>query len=503
MKTLIKILSIFIFAFCLFSCSEDLVEQAQTGILKGKVVKRGSNVPIPNVKIFTNPTTQTVFSGTDGSFEIAAMPVGNYSVKAELSGYITSFQSVNIQNQNQVVTVVFEMDDDTSLNSPPTVPQLLSPIDNAVNQPLSVELTWSATDPDTADVLKYSLTIKNNLDTNVIQVNDLKANHYTLSNLKFGVSYFWQVSVSDGIHQPVLSTVSKFTTNTVPANRYHYVQKQNGNFVIISSDAQGNNFQFTNSSYNSWRPRMNNNAGLVAFLRTDGGSTHIYTANPDGSNPFKVTTVPVAGFNNYEMDFAWSTNGKELIYSNFNKLYRINKDGSGLSLVYTTPDGSMISECDWSYDGSKIAVKTNDYNGYNTKIYVIDMTGNVLKTVLSGTAGASGGLNFSVDGQLLLFTRDVSGYLDGSGNYRQLDSHIFIYNLVTDVVNDISSESEKVMGTNDLDPRFSPNNAQIIFMNTSNDNISQRNVMVIDLNNTLTDLTRTTLFSNAEMPDYE
>jgi hypothetical protein len=76
-------------------------------------VKRGSNVPLANVKIFTNPTTQTVFSGTDGTFEIASMPVGNYSVKAELSGYITSFQSVNMQNQNQVVTVVFEMNDDT------------------------------------------------------------------------------------------------------------------------------------------------------------------------------------------------------------------------------------------------------------------------------------------------------------------------------------------------------------------------------------------------------
>jgi hypothetical protein len=311
------------------------------------------------------------------------------------------------------------------------------------------------------------------------------------------------VSVSDGIHQPVLSQTSKFTTNTVPANRYHYVRKMNGNFVIMSSDEQGNSFQFTDSSYNSWRPRKNNNAGLIAFLRTEGGSTHIYTANPDGSNPFKVTTVPVAGFNNYEMDFAWSTNGKEIIYSNFNKLYRINKDGSGLALVYTTPDGSLISECDWSYDGSKIAIKTNDYNGYNTNIYVIDMMGNTLKTVLSGSAGASGGLNFSVDGQLLLFTRDISGYQDGSGNYRQLDSHIFIYNLTNDSLSDISAESEKAMGSNDLDPRFSPNNAQIIFTNTSNDNISQRNVMVIDLNSNLTDLSRAALFSNGEMPDYE
>ncbi|MBB4807741.1 hypothetical protein HNP38_003057 [Chryseobacterium defluvii] len=503
MKTIIKILSIFILSFCLFSCSEDLVDQVQTGVVKGKVVKRGTNEPIPNVKIFTTPSTQTVFSGADGSFEITEMPIGNYSVKAELTGYVTSFQGVNIQNQSQVVTVVFELDDDTSLNSPPSTPLLLSPTDNSVNQPLSVELTWSATDPDTDDVLKYNVTIKNNLDTNVIQVNDLSANHYTLANLKYGVSYFWQVSVSDGIHSPVLSTISKFTTNTVPANRYHYVQKQSGNSVIISSDELGNHFQFTGSSYNSWRPRKNNNAGLIAFLRTEGGSSHLYTANPDGSNLFKVTSVPIGGFNNQEMDFAWRTNGQELIYSNFDKLYRINKDGSGLGLIYTTPDGSMISECDWSYDGSKIALKTNDFNGYNTKIYVIDMAGNILKTVLTGMSGASGGLNFSVDGQLLLYTRDTSGYQDGSGNYRQLDSRIFIYNLTNNVVYDISEASDKPMGTNDLDPRFSPNNAQIIFMNTSNDNISQRNVMTVDLNSSMTDLTRTALFSNADMPDYE
>lgn len=503
MKTLIQFISIIIFSVCLFSCNEDLVDQAQTGMLKGKVVKRGTNEPIPNVKIFTAPTTQTVFSGKDGSFEIPNMPVGNYSVKAELSGYLTNFQAVNVQNQNQVVTVVFEMDDDTSLNSPPTTPLLLSPIDNAVNQPLNVELTWSATDPDTADVMKYSLTIKNNLDTNVIQVNDLTAKHYSLSNLKFGVSYFWQVSVSDGIHPPVLSAIGKFTINTVPSNRYHYVQKQNGNLVIVSSDASGNNFQFTNSSYNSWRPRKNNNAGLIAFMRTEGGNTHLYTANPDGSNLFKVTTVPVAGFNNFEMDFSWSTNGQSLIYSNFNKLYKINKDGSGLTLLYTTPDGSMISECDWSYDGSKIALKTNDFNGYNAKIYVVDLLGNVVKTILTGVSGAAGGLNFSVDGQLLLYTKDISAYQDGSGNYRQLDSRIFIYNLTTNTNYDVSAESDKPLGTNDLDPRFSPNNAQIIFMNTSNDNVSQKNVMTIDLNSAMTDLVRTALFSNAEMPDYE
>ena len=153
MKTFIKILSLFILIFAFASCSEELVEQTKQGVLKGKVVKRGTNEPIANAKIYTTPSTHTVFSDKDGMFEIADLPIGNYSVKAELSGYLTTFQAVNIQNENQLVTVVFEMDDDDSLNSPPTTPQLLSPIDNATKLPLTVELTWNSTDPDKSDTL--------------------------------------------------------------------------------------------------------------------------------------------------------------------------------------------------------------------------------------------------------------------------------------------------------------------------------------------------------------
>ncbi|HFK5570968.1 carboxypeptidase regulatory-like domain-containing protein [Elizabethkingia meningoseptica] len=502
MKTIIHMLIITLLSFFVLSCSEELIQQAQTGSLKGKVVKRGTNTPIANMKISTSPTTKTVFSGADGTFEITEMPVGDYSVKAELTGYVASFQGVNLQNQNQAVSIVFEMNDDTSLNSPPTTPKLLSPIDNAENQPQTVELTWTATDPDKQDSLKYTLLVKNNRNTDVLQIDNIAQNHYTLPNLNFGVSYFWQIAVSDGVHPKVLSETSKFTVSSIPPNRYHYVRKQNGNFYIFSSDEQGKNFQFTSLSANSWRPRKNNNAGLIAFLRTDGGGAHIYTANPDGSNPFRVTSVPLNAFNNYEMDFSWSTNGKELIYSNFDKLYRINKDGSGMELVYTTPDGSLISECDWSYDSSKIALKTNDFNGYNTKIYIIDMLGNTIKTILSGVTGGSGGLNFSVDGQKLLYTHDISGYQDGS--YRQLDSRIYIYNLTNDSVEDISDKSRKPAGTNDLDPKFSPDNAQIILTNTSNDNISQRNIIIISLNTSGNNTyDRKILFSNGEMPDYE
>ncbi len=500
MKTLLKIILVSLLTLLLFSCKEELVDQVQTGVIKGKVVRRGSNDPLANAKITTAPTTNTVFTAADGTFEITDVPVGNYSVKAEISGYLNNFQAANVQNSAQVITVVFEMDDDTSLNTAPSIPELLSPIDNAENQPLTVELSWKSTDPDSLDVLKYRLIVKNNLNQNILEVNDLEETTYTLENLNYGVSYFWQVTVNDGIHDEVYSPVFKFTTNEVPQNRFHFVRKENGNFFILSSDENGTTFDYTNTSYNSWRPRKNNNSGLIAFLRTDGGNTHIFTANPDGSNVFKVTAIPLAGFNNLELDYSWSTNGEKLIYPNFDKLYKINKDGSGQELLYTTTDGSLISECDWSYDGSLIALKTNDYSGYNAKIIIIDLLGNTVKTILSGVSGAIGGINFSVNSQFLVYTHDISGYQDS--NYRQLDTHIFVYNLSDDTVRDVSIESQKPNGTVDLDPRFSPNNAQIIFMNTSNDGISARKIMFINLTSE-TESERVDLFENGEMPDYE
>lgn len=497
MKKLIYILLLGIFPLLLSSCSEDLVDKVQTGTVKGIAIKKGSNEPLKNVKVLTTPSTETVFTGDDGTFIIENIPVGDYSLKAELNGYLTSMQGISIKNTGQTVSVVFELSDDNSLNSAPTAPVLVSPVDNGVNQPLSVDLVWTATDADSTDVLKYKVVIKNDFDANVIEVKDLTEQHYFLENLKFGVTYYWQVTVEDGINPPVNSAVFRFKTNAVPNNRFHYVRKTGGNYYIVSSNESNTNFNFTPLTANSWRPRMNQNAGLIAFLKTVAGSTHIFTANPDGSNVKQVTNLPVSGFNTAELDFSWNTNGKELLYPSFTKLYRINKDGSGLELVYTTPDGSFISECDWSYDGSKIAIKTNDPNGYNVKIRVIDMMGNVLATVVENLPGAAGGLNWSVDGVSLLYTRDVSGYQDN--NYRQLDTHIFIYNMTTNASQDISTLSEKPTGMNDLDPRFSPNNAEIIFTNTSNDGISVRNIMKIELQ----EYVRTALFPDAEMPDWE
>ncbi|RPD98809.1 hypothetical protein EGM88_06370 [Aureibaculum marinum] len=502
MKHFYKIITLFVITGVLLtSCSEDRIDPIGEGTITGKVVKAKSFEPIANVKVSISPTNNTAFTDSTGNFTIFDVPAGDYSGQAEKDGYLAKIEAVTVTADN-ATNLIFELEDDTALNKPPSAPVIDSPVDNATGLPISVPLTWfSAEDVDEDDELEYTIIVKNDYDDSVIKVESIIDTTYTLTNLRYGVKYFWQIAVSDGINDDVLTAVHKFQVNQFPENRFFYVKKDSiyHNTIIYSNNQEGTSeIALTTNNQNSWRPRANQASGLIGFLRTVNTESHLFTMFPDGSNVKKVTSaVPVAGFNQNEIDFAWSANGDRFLYPNFDKLYVINKDGSGLQQIYQTTDGSFITEVDWSFDESFIALKTNDVNGYGVKIFTIDMNGNVLKNILSGEVGAAGGLNISVDGQQLLYTRDISGFENVSN--RQLDSHIFIYNLSTDNVIDLS-EDNKELGTNDLDVRFSPNEAYVIFVNTSNDGISQKDVYIQKITESGE---RVLLFSNSLMPDWE
>ncbi|WP_457610217.1 carboxypeptidase regulatory-like domain-containing protein [Lutibacter sp.] len=485
------------------NCSEDTVDLVGVGTITGRVVESSSFDPIENAKVSLSPSNNTVFSDADGYFRMENVEAGDYSVSAKKENYLTNFQPATVTTDLEV-NVIFEMDDDTALNRPPSTPELITPIDGSENQELSIELIWSSKDPD-EDTITYRLELQNDFDNDIVKIEDIIDTTYVISDLKYGVKYFWQVAANDSINAEVLSTVSSFKTKEDPQNRYFYVQKAGNNNNIIFSAGYNeaetsveNIVQLTTEDVNSWRPRKNQASNLIAFLRTSNNETHLFTMNQNGSNVFQVTSaVPIAGYNLNEVDYSWSSNGDRLLYSHFDKLYVINKDGSGLEQIYQTFDGSYITEIDWSNDESIIALKTNNIVGYGVSIFTIDMNGNILTTVLSGVTGAAGGLNLSIDNNLLVYTYDVSGY--ENANNRQLETHVFVYDFATSVATDISA-SNIVSGTNDLDPRISPDEAQVIFVNTSNDGISIKNIFRMDISD---GSNRAQIFTNAFMPDWE
>lgn len=500
MKIMYKIAFLFVL-IQLTGCSEDTVDFTGVGKVTGRVVEAENFEPIENAKVVLTPTNNTVFTDVDGYFIYEEVEAGDYSVSATKEDFLTNFQAATVTIGLEV-NVVFEMQIETAGNKPPSTPILITPADNSTDLDLAVELIWSSKDPD-GDEIHYKIKVKNSKNNDIELIEDLLDSTYVLTNLTLGTKYFWEVSASDDINEEVWSTVNSFETKENTANRILFVRQENGNNVIYSSDDSGNESALTSNSQNSWRPRKNLATNTIAFLRTVNFETQLYTMNADGSNVFKVTTVSVDGFKQSELDFSWSSNGAKLIYPHFDKLYEINKDGSGLRLVYQTPDGSFISECDWSSDSNMIALKTNNSNGYNVSIYTIDMNGNKLTSVLSGVNGAAGGLNLSVDSKMLLYTYDISEF--ESSTYRQLDSRMFIYYFDMDTKVDISED--KIDGTIDLDPRFSPNEAKIIFVNTSNDGISQKNIFTQSLDNDDStggnNYNREEKFTNAIMPDWE
>ena len=484
--------------FFFSSCSEEKISGEDFGTVEGRVVSAITFKPLENVKVFSNPSSSIVFTDSDGRFSIPKIKVGQYSFEAQKDSYITKFEPGAVVI-NGTTSLVFELKLATTNNKPPSSPVLVSPADNVTNQSLEVNLAWTTTDPE-KDVLTYEITLHNDKNSDVVVYSDISATNYTLTGLTYSTKYYWQLSASDGINSPVISAVKSFTTKTFPNARFLFVKNVNDNNVIFSGNDSGDQLQITNSATNSWRPRKNNQSQKIAFIRSSGSQNHIYTMKPDGSEVFKVTSaVPISGFNSEFINFSWNTSGSQIIYPYFDKLYKINKDGSGLAKIYQTPDGRFISECDWSNDGTKIALKINNASGYNAEILVINQSGVVLNQVLSGINGAIGGLNFSVTGQKLIFTRDISGY--ENANYRQLDTRIYQYVFSSGIISDIGLD--KPSGTLDLDVRYSPSESELIFVNTSNDGLSTKNIVKLVPSSSSASATRTVLFSNASMPDWE
>ncbi|MCT8338515.1 carboxypeptidase-like regulatory domain-containing protein [Flavobacteriaceae bacterium TK19130] len=502
MKRVLTYMYLTCLTLAILSCSEDKIESVGSGTLTGIVYDAVTNEPLADVQISTQPLSSSVLTRGDGTFKIDDINEGEYAVQASLAEYTTTFESAIVED-NETTNVIFELDKSIANNEAPTI-QLLSPADNATDVPLTTDFVWTATDEDN-DPLSYTLELRNAATNETTLFEEIQDTTVTVENLQQSTTYFWQVTVDDNINPSVLSNISSFTTVPINSNRFFYVRNEEGNNVIYSGDepdgdeTNQNELRLTASSENSFRPRANSTAGKIAFIRSVGAAYQLFTMNYDGTAIDQITNaIPIAGFRQDELDFTWYDDGARLYYPNFNKLYSVNRDGTGTELIYEAPSGTFITEVDANETNSLIAVKTNNANGYEARIFILDPdTGMEVDVIVENVNGALGGLDYSIDGSQLLFTQDVSGFENGT--YRQLDTKLFIYDFDSDTSTEI--DTDKPAGTNDLDPRFAPDEGSVIYVNTSNDNVSQRNIYRTVLDDDADN--RQLLFTNAFMPDWE
>jgi len=506
MKNIYKLVGISICMFgMLWSCSEDGLTESGFGTVTGTVVTEGDNTPLGNVKITSNPSSNTVFTAENGNFIITNVLVGEYSFQADIDDYTTQFKPVTVIDGVDT-NVVFELELANSNNDAPLAPELIFPVDNSEDVATSVDFLWNASDTDD-DIIEYTFELRNGSTNEMLVVESLLDTTYTVPNLALGTTYFWQVTADDSENVPVVSSLSSFTTIDGSDNRFFYVRTIGENNVIFSGsdtadtgseEPNESEIQITNSDSNSFRPRKDRVSGKVAFLKTVGADTQLFVMNFDGTEEVQLTDVtPVTGFRQTEVDFTWYNNGNRILYPSLNKLYSISAFGTGNTVVYEAPVGVLITEVDANESNGLVAIKTNDASGYNARISIINPnTGIESFVVIENVNGALGGIDFSIDASKVLYTRDMSGFEDP--DYRILDSRIFEFDVNTSTATEV--DTQKAAGTNDLDAKYSPDEGAIIYVNTSNDGISPRSI----LKHVFGDTTENeVLFTEAFMPDWE
>ena len=268
-----------------------------------------------------------------------------------------------------------------------------------------------------------------------------------------------------------------------------------GDYEIFSSDsAQSTLVRLTRNNKDDWQPRLRPLGNKVAYVTYHNLEPHIFSMDRDGTDQMKISRRPITGYNNSGKGLAWSPAGDRIIYGNYDRLSFIQYDGTLEGVITIAPANRHFKDLDWSPDGTLIVAQTIGVNANDNEIYLMNADGTNPIVLVSNLAGIIEAPSFSIDSKKVIFTRDVSGY--ASGTSRQLDAHIFSIDIASRIITDISGS--KPDGTNDTNPRFSPNGAYIIFESASNQAGAEKSIWVMDIEGDDREL----LFSNAEMPDW-
>ncbi|KAA3610559.1 MAG: hypothetical protein DWQ05_21295 [Calditrichaeota bacterium] len=496
-----NMLKIALLCFCAqsFSCSEDTVSPEITGDISGEVTDNLSGSPISGASITTTPPTSAIVTDSGGKFKIEELAPGNYAIIIEKTEY--SKKTVTVAVQEAKTTQAFiTLNKIETENTSPNQPSNPIPASGAIDQPIRIELSWQSGDPDPGDQVLYDvLLFTPELMNGTLVGENLADTTLSLNDLDYNTTYFWQVIAKDTSGLTTNSEIWSFLTMHFPDNPIVFASDMTGNFEIFSAGITDslitNPLQLTETANRNWWPRLNRRNNKIAFVADRNAGPQIFTMNRDGTAIFRVTTLPIAGFHNFGIGFCWSPDGTHLLYSHYNKLYRINFDGSNNTLIATAPVERHFREVEWSPVGEKIAVVTAGSQSFENEILLMETDGSNALVFVENVPGTIANPVFSIDGKQLMFTHDISAHEVATG--RQLDSHIFIWHIDGSDSTDVSIQ--KPDGTNDFYPRFSPTGAQIIFANVPNDDSAPPRIYVMDRDGS----NRKAIIGNGIMADWQ
>ena len=483
------------FTLLLLGCKEELFfEPILYGQISGRVLNYESKKSEGAVLVRLNPSGKSKETDSLGNFKFDSLSIGKYTIQATKIGLFTEYVTVDLLT-NSIPQPTIYMSKNIIKNSPPEIPTLTSPKNDFIFDSDKVTLIWKTKDVD-KDTLKYDVFLfKEGESTKTPIATNFAKDTLEVGGLLYNTKYYWQVVASDKVAK-TYSEVWSFKTKALPELNYVYVKEINNSLQIAASNGPAGNERILTNVGNNWRPMVNPAKTEIAFLSNRyKGENHIFIMNMDGSDVRRVTTFPISSVFSEEISFSWASNGGKIIFPNYKKLFSVNKDGTDLTELANTTNGKVFIGCDWNESKRIVIARTLGESIYDSEILLI--IGKEVVSIIKEHRRMSTPM-FSIDGNFIVYSKDVNAYRNDEG--RQLDARIFIYEFATKIIKDYSVKSanstgSRPMGTNDLEPRFSPNNSAIIFSNASNETSSPASIFTMEISTSA----RLKILSNAMM----
>lgn len=483
-----KLLYILVAFAALVGCAEELYYEPEVvGKITGKVINYDTKQNEAGVLLTLNPSGKSFETDSTGSFQFDSLANGKYTIQARKEGLFTEFTSVEIVESSTYSATIYVSKNVVS-NAAPNKPQLLTPANNEILTSDKIRLTWKGTDPDKSDTLTYDVILfKEGEKPGTVYMENVDADTLALSGLIPNSVYYWQIVAKDRT-MSTNSEVFSFKTPPYPELNHLFTRVINFENQIFGKNTAGDAIRQLTTKGNNWRPLGNPKRDEIAFISNQyKGENHIFIINTDGSNLRRVTNTPISSPYPNEIVFSWSDDGASLVFPSYNAVFSINRDGTGLKKLFQTSNGRTVVGCDYNEKKNLLLARTIGESKYDSEIEIFD--GGKTSVIFKENHIISTP-NFDVSGDYIVFSKDFSDYNDYAG--RVFDGRIIYMSLKDNVMKDLSnppstgqgsttSTQTKELGTNDLEPRFAPNNKFIIFTNTQNDNLSVNNIYTVDI----------------------
>lgn len=478
-----------------FTSCEEKIGAPLAGTLTGRIIDKDTFEPLEGVRITTNPFSQVAETDSLGAFVIDDIHVGAYNVIAVKGGYRS--ESVNIEILfEETMNIEMILERSISTDEAPAFGSTFFPAENATVSNINVTFSWQMVnhgyDSTFFDLTIYEAGAFNNPTT----FENITDTFLLISNLKFETFYYWQLHARNNKGE-AFTEIRQFRTRAFPDNQILFSRIIDGNsqlFVSDTIDTVSNTVQITHLPHHNWNPRMNRQRTAIVFESTRDLTPALFLMNIDGSGTRKLTHFGIGGFFHNKIEFDWAPNGSHIVFTSFNKLYRVDASGSGLQVLATAPEGKNFREVVYTPDGSRIITILTGSVANDRQIISMTPNGINWETLYDNTEYPIAHLDVHPDNNRILFSIDLSGFLHDSG--RMLDANIHELNISTGAVTKISKD--KPEGTNDIMARYSPDGGKIVFVHGLNTLTARRSVWMSNRDGSR----RTQLFIDGSFPHW-